>query len=153
MYNRKERSAHACPRCSVLPLAFWQKLPLGAFINSPLPFLFLTFLFDVYPSSFWEKKLAYCWILFCAGMHSVWDHVCEWEKGSAHGQEPLLWWGELFHHPTGGGKGLVGSIKSIPFMSLNVSQFTSSGGLHLLPPSLFFWTPFSPDDSDSVTVT
>lgn len=44
-------------------------------------------------------------------MHPVRDHVCEREKGSAHGQEPLLWWRELFHHPPGGGKGLLGSIK------------------------------------------
>lgn len=38
-------------------------------------------------------------------MHSVWDHVCEWEKGSAHGQKPLLWWGKLFHYTTGRGMG------------------------------------------------
>ena len=51
--------------------------------------------------------------LFLAGMHSVRDHVCEWEEGSAHGQEPLLWWRELLHHPSGGGKVLLGSIKPI----------------------------------------
>lgn len=73
---------------------------------------------------FLEKKMVgYCWILFCTGMHSVWDHVREWEKGSAHGQEPLLWWGELFHHPTGGGKGLVGSIK--PINTFHVPQCVS----------------------------
>lgn len=43
-------------------------------------------------------------MLFCVGMHSVWDHVREWEKGSAHGQEPLLWWRELLHHSSGRGK-------------------------------------------------
>lgn len=46
-------------------------------------------------------------------MHPVRDYVCEWEKGSAHGQEPLLWWRELFHHPPGGGNILLGSIKAI----------------------------------------
>lgn len=46
-------------------------------------------------------------------MHPVRDHVCEWEEGSAHGQEPLLWWRELLHHPSGGGKVLLGSIKPI----------------------------------------
>jgi len=46
-------------------------------------------------------------------MHSVRDHVCEREKGSTHGQEPLLWWRELLHHPSGGGKGPLGYIKAI----------------------------------------
>lgn len=45
-------------------------------------------------------------------MHSVRDHVREWEKGPAHGQEPVLRRRELLHHPSGGGKGLLGSIKA-----------------------------------------
>lgn len=49
-------------------------------------------------------KSCYLFIYFCIGMHSVRDHVREWEKGSAHGQEPLLWWRELLHHSSGRGK-------------------------------------------------
>lgn len=47
------------------------------------------------------------------GMHSVWDHVCEWKEGSAHGQKPLLWWRELLHHPPGRGNGLTGAAQPI----------------------------------------
>lgn len=53
------------------------------------------------------------WISLHAGMHSVRHHVCEREKGSTHGQEPLLRWRELLHHPSGGGKGPLGSITAI----------------------------------------
>lgn len=52
-------------------------------------------------------------VLFYTGMHSVWDHVCKWKKGSAHGQKPLLWWRELLHHPSGRGNGLMGPVKPI----------------------------------------
>lgn len=62
--------------------------------------------------SYWWVTVR-CLMLFYTGMHSVRDHVCEWEEGSAHGQEPILWWWELFHHPPGGGKGHMGSIKPI----------------------------------------
>ena len=75
-------------------------------------------------------------------MHPVRDHVCEREKGSAHGQEPLLWWRELFHHPPGGGKGLLGSIKNNQYVLCPPAQLVSLPvplsiscsfyGLHLL---------------------
>lgn len=39
-----------------------------------------------------------------SGVHPVWDHVCEWQEGSSHGQEPLLRRREFLHHPIRGGK-------------------------------------------------
>lgn len=71
----------------------------------------------------------WCLILSLVGMHSVRDHVCEWEKGSAHGQEPLLWWGELVHHSPGGGMRLQGWMKKTnqyTFISFTLSLVTSS---------------------------
>ena len=41
------------------------------------------------------------------GVHPVWDHVRQWQEGSAHGQEPLLWGREFLHHPVRGGKTTV----------------------------------------------
>lgn len=70
-------------------------------------FLFLLFLVTVVPC-------------FTTGMHSVWDHVCEWKEGSAHGQKPLLWWRELLHHPSGRGNGLLGAVKPINILDVRL---------------------------------
>lgn len=80
--------------------------PLRLLVHPPVVTLYGVYIYLQIDLDYWPLHL------FCAGMHSVWDHVCEWEKGSAHGQEPLLRWREFFHHPSGGGKGLVGSIKT-----------------------------------------
>lgn len=60
-------------------------------------------------------------------MHPVWDHVCERKEGPPHGQEPLLWWRELVHHPSGGGNWLVASVKPnrAYFTSVRASRLTA----------------------------
>lgn len=105
-YSRVKRgSAHACADPSLLPAAFSQ-LP---FIVSMKPLFPNSLLFGVHSFQIDFRSLLKCScpvfnLMSYAGMHSVRDHVCEWEKGPAHGQEPLLWRRELFHHPSGGGK-------------------------------------------------
>lgn len=100
---------------------------------------------------------ARCSFLFYAGMHPVRDHVCEREKGSAHGQEPVLRWRELLHHPPGGGKGLLGSAKTNQYVLCPSAQLVlrpvplsiscSFYGLHLLRRRILL------NASDSVSFT
>lgn len=83
-----------------------------------------------------------CGALFFTGMHSVWDHVCEWKKGSSHGQKPLLWWRELFHHPPGRGNGLMGSVKPINIFYVCLCVPFPHGHCATVPESLI--SVFSP---------
>lgn len=107
------------------------------------------------------KKLWF----FCIGMHSVRDHVREWEKGSAHGQEPLLWWRELLHYSSGRGKNrsLLGIHKSNQYILTSAStapytSCTSFASLCTFCISTFlpFWPQiieFSLNDSHTITLS